>query len=208
MWEFQLYLFVFGLLATRGVSGFYYGLNAGVTQAAAKSHCQSIGLRLAVLETLAEYEEAKAFLVEYDDIWDKGADVWIGLERDFSAPTLSFKWIDGSTLTNDSFGYPPWKSASIPSDDKACVMLDWGGMHLKFEPHGCSASKDFLCEGFHIVTSSVTWGTAKSGCEANNMKLASLPNSDAHTAASQFINVKRAIAYVAFVFKKEKNNYI
>lgn len=52
------------------MSGFYYGFNAGVTQVAAQSHCQSIGLRLAVLETLAEYEEAKAFLVEYDDIWE------------------------------------------------------------------------------------------------------------------------------------------
>lgn len=47
------------------VSGFYYGLNAGVTPAAAESYCQSIGLRLAVLETLAEYEEAKTFLENY-----------------------------------------------------------------------------------------------------------------------------------------------
>lgn len=47
------------------VSGFYYGLNAGVTPAAAESYCQSIGLRLAVLETLAEYEEARTFLENY-----------------------------------------------------------------------------------------------------------------------------------------------
>lgn len=77
----------------------------------------------------------------------KGADVWIGLERDFSAPTLSFKWIDGSTLTYASFGDHPWRSANIPSIDKACVMLDWGGKNMKFEPHECSAPKDFLCEG-------------------------------------------------------------
>lgn len=57
--------------------------------------------------------------------------------------------------------------------------------------HACRAR---FTKRFHLVSSSVTWGTAKSGCEANNMKLASLPNSDAHNAASQFINVKRAIA--------------
>lgn len=51
------------------VSGFYYGINAGVTPAAAQTFCQSIGLRLAVLETLAEYEEARAFLMEYDQLW-------------------------------------------------------------------------------------------------------------------------------------------
>lgn len=49
------------------VSGFYYGLNAGVTPADAESYCQSIGLRLAVLETLAEYEEAKTFLEKYKE---------------------------------------------------------------------------------------------------------------------------------------------
>lgn len=49
------------------VSGFYYGLNAGVTPADAESYCQSIGLRLAVLETLAEYEEAKKFLGKYKE---------------------------------------------------------------------------------------------------------------------------------------------
>uniref|UniRef100_K1PFT0 Uncharacterized protein n=1 Tax=Magallana gigas TaxID=29159 RepID=K1PFT0_MAGGI len=53
--------------------------------------------------------------------------------------------------------------------------------------------------GFHLVSSYASWSAAKSGCESNNMKLASLPNLDAHNAASQFINVKRAIAYVAFV---------
>lgn len=55
----DIYVFVLA------VSGFYYGLNAGVTPAAAESYCQSIGLRLAVLETLAEYEEAKTFLENY-----------------------------------------------------------------------------------------------------------------------------------------------
>ncbi|XP_065929505.1 uncharacterized protein [Magallana gigas] len=200
MWEFQLYILVFGLLGTQNVSGFYYGKNTGVTQVAAQSFCQSIGLRLAVLETLAEYEEARAFLQKYHGLWGKGDHPWIGLERDLSATTHTYKWIDGNPLAYASFGTHPWRDETTPADDlsKTCIRLDWGP-GLLFKPDACNQTKDFLCEGFHIETSSVTWGTAKSGCEANNMKLASLPNLDAHTAASQFINVKRAIAYVEFV---------
>lgn len=108
--------------------------------------------------------------------------------------THTYKWIDGNPLTYASFGTYPWKDANIPADDHTCIRLDWGQEELRFKPDACTQTKDFLCEGFHIVTSSVTWSTAKSGCEAKNMKLASLPNSDAHDAASLFINVKRAIA--------------
>nr|XP_019923647.2 uncharacterized protein LOC109619000 isoform X3 [Crassostrea gigas] len=195
MWEFQLYILVFGLLGTHNVSGFYYGKNTGVTQVAAQSFCQSIGLRLAVLETLAEYEDARAFLQKYHGLWGKGDHPWIGLERDLSATTHTYKWIDGNPLAYASFGTHPWRDETTPADDlsKTCIRLDWGP-GLLFKPDACNQTKDFLCEGFHLVISSVTWGTAKSGCEANNMKLASLPNLDAHTAASQFINVKRAIA--------------
>ncbi|XP_052683376.1 uncharacterized protein LOC128163763 [Crassostrea angulata] len=195
MWEFQLYLFVFGLLATRGVSGFYYGLNAGVTPAAAESYCQSIGLRLAVLETLAEYEEAKTFLENYQaEYQESGDNVWIGLERDLLAPTHIYKWTDGTPLTYASFGTYPWKDASTSVDDqtKTCIRLDWGS-ELKFEPYDCTESMDFLCEGFHLVTPYASWNTAKSGCEGINMRLASLSNANANEAAEQFIKVKRRI---------------
>ena len=51
------------------VSGFYYGINAGVSRGDAQSICQSMGLRMAVLETQAEYEEAKTFLQQYESLW-------------------------------------------------------------------------------------------------------------------------------------------
>ena len=46
-------------------AGFYYGKSTDVTQAAAKSQCESLGLRLAVFHTQTDWEKAKAFLNEY-----------------------------------------------------------------------------------------------------------------------------------------------
>ena len=78
----------------------------------------------------------------------KGTDVWIGLERDLSSGTHSYKWIDGTPLSYASFGQNPWKDVNTPADDlsKACIKLDWES-ELLFEPDNCTATMDFLCEG-------------------------------------------------------------
>ncbi|XP_078332621.1 C-type mannose receptor 2-like isoform X2 [Crassostrea virginica] len=153
-----------------------------------------MGLRMAVLETQAEYEEAKTFLQQYESLWGKGTHVWIGLERDLSSGTHSYKWIDGTPLSYASFGQYPWKDVNTPADDlsKACIKLDWGS-GLLFKPHECTATMDFLCEGFYLYTNALQWTAAKSDCEANSMNLASLNNQNTHEAASLFINVKRSI---------------
>lgn len=78
----------------------------------------------------------------------KGDHPWIGLERDLSATTHTYKWIDGNPLAYASFGTHPWRDETTPADDlsKTCIRLDWGP-GLLFKPDACNQTKDFLCEG-------------------------------------------------------------
>ena len=78
----------------------------------------------------------------------KDKNVWIGIERDVSQPTMVYKWMDGTTLSWGSFYNSPWKDSSTPSDDvtKACVEMEWG-TGLLWKHHDCSSTEDFLCEG-------------------------------------------------------------
>lgn len=69
--------------------------------------------------------------------------------------------------------------------------------------HSLTTFIDFII-GFYLYTNALQWTAAKSDCEANSMKLASLNNQNTHEAASLFINVKRSITYV----RKKKLNGI
>lgn len=82
----------------------------------------------------------------------KGDHPWIGLERDLSATTHTYKWIDGNPLAYASFGTYPWRDATTPADDltKTCIRLDWGP-GLLFKPDSCTQTKDFLCEGTFVT---------------------------------------------------------
>uniref|UniRef100_K1Q6T9 C-type mannose receptor 2 n=1 Tax=Magallana gigas TaxID=29159 RepID=K1Q6T9_MAGGI len=207
---------VLGLLYSGSyVSGFYYGKGASVTVATAITQCQSLGLRLAVLETRAEYDSAKDFLNTYNSL--KSKNVWIGLQRD-ATPTV-FKWIDGSALTWAPLYADPWKDGGTPSTDvtKACIKMEWGSS-LVWKDHDCAATEDFLCEGknaffvFNRVSegnigempaggcfllnpaSKLSWSGAKSSCESMGMKLASLKTAEINDAAIKYINVRYNIA--------------
>nr|XP_034336543.1 uncharacterized protein LOC105324515 isoform X1 [Crassostrea gigas] len=186
---------VLGLLYSGSyVSGFYYGRDASVTVATAITQCQSLGLRLAVLETRAEYDSAKAFLNTYNSLWGKSKNVWIGLQRD--ATPAVFKWIDGSALTWAPLYADPWKDGGTPSTDvtKACIKMEWGSS-LLWKDHECAATEDFLCEGFLLnPASQLSWSGAKSSCESMGMKLASLKTAEINDAAIKYINVRYNIA--------------
>ncbi|XP_062595726.1 uncharacterized protein LOC134257100 [Saccostrea cucullata] len=172
------------------VSGFYYVMNE-MTPSAAKSHCESLGLRLAVFETQAEWEEARAFLNTHNTNWGKSKNVSIGLQRDLAQSGLVYKWIDGSALTWGSFYNIPWKDVNTPVDDptKACVKMEWGS-DLRWKHHDCAATEDFLCEGFFMNPSTSSgWYDAKSSCEGMGMKLASLKSDEIQQAAEKYIAI-------------------
>lgn len=175
------------------INGFYYGKSTDITVPDAKAQCESLGMRLAMFHTQADWEAAKSFLNAYHTLFGKDKNVWIGIERDVSQPTMVYKWMDGTTLSWGSFYNSPWKDSSTPVNDvtKACVKMEWGA-GLLWKHHDCSSTEDFLCEGFYLNPNAIgDWSTGKSTCEGMGMQLASLKSSALNAAAITYITVQQ-----------------
>lgn len=51
------------------ISAFYYGKSTDISMPAAKAQCESMGMRLAVFHTQADWEAAKSFLNAYNSLY-------------------------------------------------------------------------------------------------------------------------------------------